>query len=488
MLEITQSASLSEEEKKAAKKEIKSLQKELLALQQPLKEAGIPVLLLFEGPSTAGKGGMIARVISELDPRGYQVWSFAVPTAEEQRRCALWPFWRSLPAKGQMAVLDHGWYDRANTALLTGTAGRQELQRSINTFERQLADDGCLILKFWLNISRKEQKRRLEKLAADPAEAWRATDSAWNQNREWDKFIARMEPLLEATNTQHAPWHIVCTEDKTAATLEVLRLIQAALRAAIDTGVPKALPAEHNWPLLPMPALRDVDLSPAISDEDYKAALQKEKKKIQKLHSLLYREKVPVILGFEGWDAAGKGGAIRRLSWALDPRGFDVVPVAAPTREELDHHYLWRFWRELPKDGHVALFDRTWYGRVMVERIENLTPESRWRAAYDEINEFEYELSRWGAVVLKFWLQIDNETQLQRFQLRQNTPEKQYKITDEDWRNRGKWPQYEQAVDEMLQKTSTEFAPWCIVEGNDKKYARIKVLRTVRKALEERLK
>ena len=190
---------------------------------------------------------------------------------------------------------------------------------------------------------------------------------------------------------------------------------------------------------------------------------------------------------FEGWDAAGKGGAIRRLSWALDPRGFDVVPIAAPTKDELDRHYLWRFWRQLPKDGHIVLFDRTWYGRVMVERLEKLTPEARWSMGYDEINEFERSLTRWGAVVLKFWLHIDPDEQLRRFRDRENTPEKRYKITDEDWRNREKWPEYEKAVDEMLQRTSTEYAPWIIVEGNDKKYARLKVLRTVRKALEARL-
>ena len=236
-----------------------------------------------------------------------------------------------------------------------------------------------------------------------------------------------------------------------------------------------------------MPRLKDVDLSPSTTEEAYRAELKRERKKLQKLHSRLYREKVPVVLGFEGWDASGKGGAIRRLSWALDPRGFDVVPIAAPTPEELSRPYLWRFWRQLPKDGHVVLFDRTWYGRVMVERVEGLTPEARWSMAYDEINEFERELSRWGAVVLKFWLQIDQDTQLRRFEDRQSTPEKQYKITEEDWRNRKKWPQYELAVDEMLQKTSTEYAPWILVEGNDKKYARLKVLRTVRKALERRL-
>ena len=286
----------------------------------------------------------------------------------------------------------------------------------------------------------------------------------------------------------HAPWHVVQNEDKTRGTLEVLRRVRDALRAALEDGAPRPLPPEQApWPLRAMPRLKDVDLSPSTTEEAYRAELKRERKKLQKLHSRLYREKVPVVLGFEGWDASGKGGAIRRLSWALDPRGFDVVPIAAPTPEELSRPYLWRFWRQLPKDGHVVLFDRTWYGRVMVERVEGLTPEARWSMAYDEINEFERELSRWGAVVLKFWLQIDQDTQIRRFEDRQSTPEKQYKITEEDWRNRKKWPQYELAVDEMLQKTSTEYAPWILVEGNDKKYARLKVLRTVRKALERRL-
>ena len=216
--------------------------------------------------------------------------------------------------------------------------------------------------------------------------------------------------------------------------------------------------------------------------------MKKERKKLQQLHSRLYREKIPVIIAFEGWDAAGKGGAIRRLSRALDPRGFDVIPIAAPSPEALARHYLWRFWKEIPKDGHMAIFDRTWYGRVMVERVEGLTPAERWRMAYREINEFERSLHDWGAVILKFWLQIDPDTQLKRFTDRQNTPEKRYKITEEDWRNRSKWAEYEDAVNEMLQHTSTEYAPWVIVEGNNKKYARLKVLRTVRKHLEARLK
>lgn len=484
----SQEKAITQEEEGACKREIKAIQKELAALQQPIKQAGLPVLLIFEGWSASGKGSIISKVISALDPRGYQVWSYADPTDEEGRRPLLWSFWRDLPPRGEMAVLDRSWYSRALTRLEEDQAAASGLVESINTFERQLGDDGYLILKFFLNISRREQKRRLEKLSDHGATAWRVTDRDWRRNREYAARAEVTELLLQATNPVHAPWHVVQNEDKTRGTLEVLRRVRDALRAALEDGAPRPLPPEQvPWPLRAMPRLKDVDLSPSTTEEAYRAELKRERKKLQKLHSRLYREKVPVVLGFEGWDASGKGGAIRRLSWALDPRGFDVVPIAAPTPEELSRPYLWRFWRQLPKDGHVVLFDRTWYGRVMVERVEGLTPEARWSMAYDEINEFERELSRWGAVVLKFWLQIDQDTQLRRFEDRQSTPEKQYKITEEDWRNRKKWPQYELAVDEMLQKTSTEYAPWILVEGNDKKYARLKVLRTVRKALERRL-
>ena len=488
MLENKEYKRQGKETKKRWKEERRGLERALEALQQPLKEAGIPVMLVFEGWSAAGKGAVIARTIARLDPRNYQVLTFGQATDEERRRPMLWPFWKGLPAKGQLAVLERSWFGRALERMEENPSDTAQLVEEINTFERQLCDDGYLILKFFLHIGQDEQRRRLEKLAGDDDTAWRVTDRDWRQNRDYVRRKEKLDLLLQATNTPHAPWHVVWNEEKGSGAVSVLRIVKEAIADALDHGVAKPAPAEpQTWPLVSMPRLDQVDLSPRLSEDDYNEALKKEKKHLAKLHSRLYREKVPVVIGFEGWDAAGKGGAIRRLSWALDPRGFDVVPIAAPTKDELDRHYLWRFWRQLPKDGHIVLFDRTWYGRVMVERLEGLTPEARWSMAYDEINEFERSLVRWGAVVLKFWLHIDPDEQLRRFQDRENTPEKRYKITDEDWRNREKWPDYEVAVDEMLQKTSTEYAPWVIVEGNDKKYARLKVLRTVRKALEERL-
>ena len=470
------------------KRERKELERALEALQQPIKEAGIPVLLVFEGWSASGKGSVIARTIARLDPRNYQVFAYGPATDEEKRRPLLWPFWKGLPAKGQLAVLERSWLGRVLERMEEAPEETGALVEELNIFERQLCDDGYLLLKFFLHIGQGEQRRRLEQLAGDDDTAWRVTDRDWRQNRDYVRRKEKLDLLLQATSTPHAPWHVVWNEEKGSGVLEVLRTVKEALEDALARGVPRPAPAERApWPLLDMPRLDQVDLSPKVSEDDYDAALKKEKKRLAKLHSRLYREKVPVVIGFEGWDAAGKGGAIRRLSWALDPRSFDVVPIAAPTKDELDRHYLWRFWRQLPKDGHIVLFDRTWYGRVMVERVEGFAPEERWRMAYDEINEFERSLARWGAVVLKFWLHIDQDEQLRRFRDRENTPEKRYKITAEDWRNREKWPAYQTAVDEMLQRTSTRSAPWIVVEGNDKKYARLKVLRAVREALEERL-
>ena len=202
------------------------------------------------------------------------------------------------------------------------------------------------------------------------------------------------------------------------------------------------------------------------------------------LHSELDSRRIPVVLGFEGWDAGGKGGAIKRLTEAMDPRGYVVNPTAAPSAVEKNHHYLWRFW----KAGHVAIFDRTWYGRVMVERIEGFCTKEEWQRAYKEINDMEAHLAHSGAIVLKFWMHIDKDEQERRFKERMENPEKQWKITDEDWRNREKWDQYEEAVNEMVIRTSTSYAPWIIVEGNDKYYARIKVLESVVNAIERRLK
>ena len=290
---------------------------------------------------------------------------------------------------------------------------------------------------------------------------------------------------MKDTSLSSAPWYMIDAESRKWTELQVLEYLTQGIDIALSNQALSVPLLQNVFPMTQMPKLSEILLDKELDDNTYKEELDRLQARLGELHNRLYRKKVPVIIAYEGWDAAGKGGNIKRITGALDPRGYEVHPIASPEPHEKARHYLWRFWTRLPKTGHIAIFDRTWYGRVMVERLEGFCSENDWTRAYNEINEFEKELQDWGAVLIKFWVQIDKETQLARFTDRQNTPEKQWKITDEDWRNRDKWDQYETAVNEMIQKTSTVYAPWHILESTDKKYARIKALRIVVEELEK---
>ena len=444
------------------------------------------------GWGAAGKGSAIGQIIKNIDPRFFKVFSMpSTPTEEERRRPFLYRFFEKIPEAGKFTFLDSGWMDQIMKERLDGKLDdKAYAQRvdSVKRFERGLTDNGYLVLKFFFHISKKEQESRIEALLSEKDTAWRVSEGDLWQNRHYDKCLEAFDRYLDDTNTPSAPWYIVNSKSKKFAELQVMETLCMGIETALHNESLAVPLLQNAFPLIKMPKLRDVPLEGKTLDEEkYKKELKELQQKLGQLHNRLYRKRVPVIIAYEGWDAAGKGGNIKRLTGALDPRGFEVHPIASPEPHEKARHYLWRFWTRLPKDGHIAIFDRTWYGRVMVERLEGFCSENDWQRAYYEMNEFEQELHNWGAVILKFWVQIDKDTQLARFTERQNTPSKQWKITDEDWRNREKWDLYEQAVDEMLQKTSTEYAPWILVEGNDKKYARLKVLRTVRKALERRL-
>ena len=329
------------------------------------------------------------------------------------------------------------------------------------------------------------------------------TKEDWKRNEEYDRYLKINEEMLERTDTEYSPWTIIEATDKSYGAMKILKTVTETLEDALEKRAQEKRLEEEKKKAAEKPlqsvenqaensryqngVLSGIDLSKTMTREAYKKEIDRLQKKLELLHSELYRLRIPVVLGFEGWDAGGKGGAIRRLTSHLDPRGYQVCPTAAPNDIEKKHHYLWRFWNHMPKAGHIAIFDRTWYGRVMVERIEGFCREEDWKRAYQEINEMEAHLVNAGAVVLKFWLQIDKEEQKRRFEERMRIPEKQWKITDEDWRNREKWDQYELAVNEMLVRTSTTYAPWIVVEGNCKYYARVKVLRTVVEALEKKI-
>ena len=477
-------------EQNEQKARLKRSREELAALQMKLKENKLPVLVLVEGWGAAGKGSLIRSLIKELDPRFFQVVNMGRPTPEEQRYPFLKRYVQTIPEKGKIVFLDSGWMDEVvrQRQQKTIDSGEYELRlQSTEVFERQLVADGYLLVKLFLHIDRATQKKRLEALAADEDTAWRVSENDRWQQKHYGWALDCFDEYLEATDTAWAPWKILNGGDEGGTRAEAAEYLCRCIRAALAKRPGEGMMPDAHWPLLPMLPLSRIPLDVSLPEEEYRRRLKECRKKLARLHNRLYRKKVPVVILYEGWDAAGKGGNIKRLAGALDPRGYEVVPIASPTPPEKSRHYLWRFWTRLPKTGHIAIFDRSWYGRVMVERLEGFCTEADWKRAYNEINEFERELTQWGAVVVKFWVQIDKDTQLARFNDRQNTPEKQWKITDEDWRNREKWDAYEQAVDEMLQKTSTANAPWHIIESVDKRYARIKAMEIVIDAIERAL-
>lgn len=470
------------------------LKKRLGTLQQRARELKIPTIIVFEGWGAAGKGTMISQVIGNLDPRGFSVHSIQPPTADESRYPWMRRFWQKIPLYGEMAIFDRSWYQDT----LIYEAGLSEKKRErrweeIADFEKQLTDDGYLILKFFLHITRKEQRKRFEALEAHKETSWRVTKADWKHHAHYEEYEDAFDRMLERTQFAYAPWLPVEANNRQFAVCKVFTAIISALEQAIGE---KEHPREEVFEgirtspdicPLPIPLLSDIDPNQPMEEKEYRKTLKACQKRLFDLHNRLYKARIPMILAYEGWDAAGKGGNIKRVTRSLDPRGYEVIPIAAPTPTEKNRQHLWRFWNALPRDGHIAVFDRTWYGRCMVEHIEGFCTDEQWGRSYDEINHFERQLSEWGAVILKFWLQIDKDEQLRRFQDRQNTPEKRYKITDEDWRNREKWDAYEDAVNEMLMRTNTEWAPWIIVESNNKQYARIKVLQEIITMLESRL-
>ena len=485
--------------KDMSKKEYKvimdALEPRLADLQQELLAKKLPVMIVFEGWSAAGKGTLISKVLHPLDPRHFNVYTMDKLTDAELFRPALWSYWVKSPAKGQIALFDKSWH---RVALPSGVAKwklsakeRDGFFYDVNAFEQQLTDDGTLIIKFFLHISKDEQKKRFQELERNDDTKWRVDDDDRKQNDDYNENLELFERMIQESNSGKTKWVIVEANDKHYAAVKVYETIISKVEEELVRREAKAAAPKPEPPSIQpqeISILRSIDLDKTISSNEYKDKLKYYQNKMATLGFKLYTKRRPVVIVYEGWDAAGKGGNIKRLTQELDPRGYDVNPVAAPTAEELAHHYLWRFWNRMPKGGHLGIFDRSWYGRVMVERIEGFCSLEEWQRAFQEINDMEKHMVNHGAIVFKFWLHIDQEEQLRRFNDRQENPAKQYKITEEDWRNREKWDAYERAVDEMLFRTNTAYAPWTVVESNDKKYARIKVLEHVTDVLEKKLK
>lgn len=472
------------------KERLKSAHRELFARQLQMKEKKLPVLILFEGWGAAGKGTILGKVIKNLDPRFFTAVSMHEPTSDERRRPFLTRYFAEIPEAGRFEFIDSGWMSEVTRDKLHHRIGKKDYKNrvdSVRRFERSLTDNGYLVLKFFFHISQKEQKKRLDNLLSSKKTQWQVDDYDLWENEHYEKCYEVYDAFLEETNSPTSPWYVIDGASRKWAELQVMETLLAGIDTALKNHSLTVPLVQNIFPLLPMEKLSEVNLDKTINEKKYRKELKELQAQIRDLHNQAYLKKIPIIIAYEGWDAAGKGGNIKRLTSALDPRGYEVIPIASPKPYEKSRHHLWRFWTKLPKTGHFAIFDRTWYGRVMVERLEGFCSENDWQRAYNEINEFEKELADWGAIVIKFWVHIDKDTQLARFKEREKNPEKQWKITEEDWRNREKWDVYELAVNEMLAKTSTTYAPWYILESNDKKYARIKALRILVKALREAL-
>ncbi|SDU16645.1 Polyphosphate:AMP phosphotransferase [Pseudomonas pohangensis] len=468
-----------------------ALRESLLEAQFELqRQARFPVLILINGIEGAGKGETVKLLNTWMDPRLIRVESFALQTDEELVRPPEWRYWRRLPPKGQTGIFFGNWYSQMLNARVQGrinTATFDQAAEAAERLERMLCDEGTLIFKFWFHLSKKQMHKRIDLLKSDPLRSWQVSPFEWQQAKVYDKFVRFGERVLRRTSRDYAPWYVVEGSDANYRNLTVARTLLEGMQAALKAEArPKTQP--HAAPLISSldnrGLLDALDMSQSLSKEDYKTELASEQARLAGLMSDKRMRRHSLLVAFEGNDAAGKGGAIRRVTEAIDPRSYRVVQVGAPTQEELAQPYLWRFWRHVPAHGKMTIFDRTWYGRVLVERVEGFCSQADWLRAYSEISDFEESLTSHGVVLVKFWLAIDRDTQEQRFKDREEVGYKRFKITDEDWRNRAKWDEYVDAVGDMVDRTSSEIAHWTLVEANDKRFARVKVLRTINEALE----
>ncbi len=470
---------------------VPALREALLNAQYDLAVAGrFPVVIVIGGVDGAGKGETVNLLNEWMDPRHIHTHAFAEPSEEERERPRMWRFWNALPPKGKVGILFGAWHTEPIIQRVMRQIRPGELDAEIEQivrFERMLTDEGTLLIKLWFHLSKKRQHKRLKALERDPQTRWRVTDTDWARFKLYDRFRAVSEYYLRHTSTGEAPWTVIEGEDARYRSLTVGKLLLASLRERLDSKAPSQ-PVRKSAALLPAIDGRNVlgslDLSKRLAKQQYDSQLEKWQGRLNLLSRHPKFKRMSVIVVFEGADAAGKGGAIRRITGALDARQYQGISIAAPTEEERAQPYLWRFWRHLPRRGRVTIYDRSWYGRVLVERVETFCAQADWMRAYSEINDFEEQVVLNRTVLAKFWLQIDKREQLKRFKLREKTSFKRFKITAEDWRNRQKWDAYQIAADEMIQRTSTSLAPWTLVESNDKSYARIKVLKTLVQQIE----
>ena len=482
--------------KKKYSERLSQLRSQLLLAQFALRESNVSVAIIISGVDGAGKGEVVHRLSEWLDPRGIDTHAFWHLSDEEKERPPFWRFWRVLPARGRIALFVGSWYTEPVVDRVYDRISSEQFDSALHRiakFEQMLAEDGTLILKFALHLSKKDQRKRLKDLEQNPNTHWRVLSSDWKHHKLHDTFTRAANRSIEQTSTPLAPWITVEAKDWRYRDFTVGHTLLEALEKHL-ADPPSSTPVKLGVKARQLPTKRHqdpflsrVDLSSKTSKRDYGKQLVKYQADLNRLVWTANEQRISTVIVFEGWDAAGKGSCIRRITEAIDPRLYRLIPVAAPTNEDRAYHYLWRFWRFLPRAGMLTIFDRSWYGRVLVERVEGFAKPAEWKRAYAEIRDFEEQIGGHSTVLVKFWNHISKEEQLRRFKEREEIPYKRHKITSEDWRNRKKWAAYESSVNDMVAQTSTEQAPWTLVAANDKKFARIQILKTVCEHLERAL-
>ncbi len=486
-VELGQKLSNKEYKEKEAqlREELYSLQYELF--QQKKKS----VIVVFGGVDGGGKRDCVKVLNSWMDARYIYTKAYVEPTQDEKERPEYWKYWRDLPPNGRVAFFLSPWYYNPVSKYISRESSLEEFESELNRirhFENNLVESGSIIIKIWLHLSKKDQKKRLTQLEKSKLTSWQVSKQDWKNWKDYDNYIASAEKMILETHQAKTPWFLIDGSNRNFREIEVAELVRHALKVAISntnvpqiteeaiTGSSESIDSLDIQEKTVLESLRN-DLN--LDKKEYEKELIKQQNNLGKLQRELFEKEIRLVLVFEGPDAAGKGGAIKRIIQALNPRSYHIFPISAPSAEEKSQHYLWRFWKTIPRKGHVAIYDRSWYGRVLVERVEGFATEKEWKRAYSEINDFEKQWVENDSIVLKFWVHISEEEQFKRFQERENTPYKSWKITPEDWRNRNRWPDYELAVHDMIQYTGTNEAPWILIEGNDKKYARIKILKEI---------
>ena len=480
--------------KKVPKAEFKAEEPELRerlieAQLELLERETAPVILLFAGLDPLGRSAAARQIMSWMDARHIRPYAHTNEDLEASQHPRMWGFWRGLPRRGRIGIFLNSWYEFPLSEYLLGRIDQARYRAHIDEivrFEQMLANEGALLLKFMFMLPEEQTRRVIKDITKRQLRAWKVSNREIEISeyfrKHYDKGVETVEELASATSkAPHALWIPLASANARYRDLTLGRTLADAIEQRLAAAEPAAETTKADAIVSDAGSnlLSKLQLDQRLDRKDYRKRLNRERNRLSKMLLDDRFAQRSLVIVFEGNDAAGKGGSIRRVIEAVDPRLLRVIPIAAPSDEERAQPYLWRFWRHIPSAGRVTIFDRSWYGRVLVERVESLCSDADWMRAYEEIRSFEDELTAYGIIVIKFWLAIDADEQLRRFQEREQVSYKRYKITEEDWRNRDKWADYARAVHDMVDRTSTANAPWTLVEANDKYFARVKVLKTI---------